>query len=37
VRPEYAGDYELVGALPWNEEQAAIDHERAFANLAPLQ
>jgi hypothetical protein len=37
VRPEYADDYVLAGALPWTEDQAAIDHERAFANLAPLQ
>ncbi len=37
VRPEYAGDYELVGRRPWTDEQAAEDHERAFANLAPAR
>ena len=37
VRPEHSGDYALAGSLPWTDEQAAIDHERAFANLAPLQ
>jgi 4-hydroxysphinganine ceramide fatty acyl 2-hydroxylase len=37
VRPEYADDYALAGTRPWTEAQAAIDHDRAFANLAPLQ
>lgn len=36
VRPEYAADYELVGRRPWSEDQAAEDHHRAFANLAPV-
>ncbi len=36
VRPEHATDYELVGARPWTDEQAALDHERAFANQAPV-
>jgi hypothetical protein len=35
VKPEYAGDYEVVGHRPLTPEQAAQDHERAFANLAP--
>lgn len=35
VRPEYATDYELVGRRSWSEAQAAEDHQRAFANLAP--
>jgi sterol desaturase/sphingolipid hydroxylase (fatty acid hydroxylase superfamily) len=37
VRPEYAGDYALAGSIPWTDAQAAVDHDRAFANLAPLQ
>jgi sterol desaturase/sphingolipid hydroxylase (fatty acid hydroxylase superfamily) len=37
VRPEYADDYALAGTRPWTEAQAAVDHDRAFANLAPLQ
>ncbi len=36
VKPEYADDYVLVGQRPWTDDQAAIDHHRAFANLAPL-
>ncbi|MGH9083927.1 MAG: sterol desaturase family protein [Acidimicrobiales bacterium] len=36
VRPELRGDYELVGRLVTDEEQAAIDRRRAFANQAPL-
>jgi sterol desaturase/sphingolipid hydroxylase (fatty acid hydroxylase superfamily) len=36
VRPEYAADYELAGSRPWNDQQAALDHDRAFANLAPV-
>jgi sterol desaturase/sphingolipid hydroxylase (fatty acid hydroxylase superfamily) len=36
VRPEYADDYELVGRRPWTDEQATEDHQRAFANLAPV-
>jgi sterol desaturase/sphingolipid hydroxylase (fatty acid hydroxylase superfamily) len=36
VRPEYADDYVLVGRRPWTDEQAAEDHQRAFANLAPV-
>lgn len=35
VRPEYAPDWVLAGSQPWDEAQAVIDHERAFANLAP--
>jgi len=35
VRPEYAADYVLLGRRPATEAQAADDHERAFANLAP--
>jgi sterol desaturase/sphingolipid hydroxylase (fatty acid hydroxylase superfamily) len=35
VRPEYADDYVLVGRRPASPAQAADDHERAFANLAP--
>ena len=37
VRPEYAGDYALAGTIPWTDAQAAVDHDRAFSNLAPLQ
>jgi sterol desaturase/sphingolipid hydroxylase (fatty acid hydroxylase superfamily) len=37
VRDEYADDYALAGSLPWTDAQVAVDHERAFANLAPLQ
>ena len=36
VRPEYAADYELAGSRPWNDQQAELDHDRAFANLAPV-
>ena len=36
VREAYAGDYRLVGTRPWNDEQAAEDHQRAFANRAPV-
>ncbi len=36
VRPEYADDYVLVGRRPWTDAQAADDHQRAFANLAPI-
>ena len=35
VRPEYAGDYALVGSLEWTADQAAVDRRRAFANQAP--
>ncbi len=35
VKPEYADDYVLVGTRPWTAAQAAADHQRAFANLAP--
>ena len=37
VLADYADDYALAGSLPWSDAQAAVDHERAFANLAPLQ
>jgi sterol desaturase/sphingolipid hydroxylase (fatty acid hydroxylase superfamily) len=37
VRPEYVDDYELVGWRPADHRQAAEDHERAFANLAPAR
>ena len=37
VRPEYADDYALAGSLRWTDAQAKVDHDRAFANLAPLQ
>ena len=37
VRAEYAGDYALAGSIPWTDAQAAADHDRAFANLAPMQ
>jgi 4-hydroxysphinganine ceramide fatty acyl 2-hydroxylase len=36
VRPEYAQDWALAGSRCWDETQAAIDHGRAFANLAPI-
>ena len=36
VRPEYAADYALAGSRPWTDEQAAVDHDRAFANQAPV-
>lgn len=35
LRPEFAGDYELVGRTRTDERQAAIDRARAFASLAP--
>lgn len=35
VRPEYAADFELAGSRAATSEQAALDHDRAFANLAP--
>ena len=35
VRDEYADDYALAGSLPWTDAQAALDHDRAFANQAP--
>lgn len=35
VRPEYEGDYVLVGRLPLTPEQAERDHVDAFANRAP--
>lgn len=35
VRPEYAADYALAGTLPTTDAQAALDHEHAFANVAP--
>lgn len=37
VRPEYADDFRLVGSLETTAEQAAVDRQRAFANLAPLR
>lgn len=37
VRPEYATDFVLVGTLTSTDEQATIDHDRAFANLAPVE
>ncbi|MBA2283215.1 MAG: sterol desaturase family protein [Acidimicrobiia bacterium] len=36
VRPEHAGDYEVVGRAPASDAQAAIDRARAFANQAPV-
>jgi hypothetical protein len=36
VRPEYAGDYRLVGTRPWSAEQGVEDRRRAFANQAPI-
>lgn len=40
VRPEYAADYELVGAPTGSEQaadrQAQLDRSRAFANLTPV-
>jgi sterol desaturase/sphingolipid hydroxylase (fatty acid hydroxylase superfamily) len=36
VRAEYVGDYRLVGTRPWNDDQAAEDHRRAFTNQAPV-
>ncbi|MFP5255790.1 MAG: sterol desaturase family protein [Acidimicrobiia bacterium] len=35
VKPEYAGDFELVGSRDLDAAQAAEDRQRAFANLAP--
>lgn len=35
VRPEYAGTYELRGALALDEQQRRRDAELAFANQAP--
>jgi hypothetical protein len=38
VKAEYAGDYELVGrrlAPGQDVDQDRLDHDRAFANLAP--
>lgn len=35
LRPEYAGDYVLVGSVGIDERQAAIDRARAFASVAP--
>ena len=35
VKPEYADDYEVVGAPGLDERQAGIDRARAFANLVP--
>lgn len=37
VRPEYAADYAVTGSLPSTDAQLAVDHDRAFANLAPEQ
>lgn len=37
VRPEYAADYVLVGNRPLDADQATVDHDRAFANLAPVE
>lgn len=36
VRPEFAGDYELVGSVGDDERLAKIDRARAFASLAPV-
>lgn len=36
LRPEYAGDYELVGTTDRDERTAALDRARAFASTAPL-
>lgn len=36
VRPEYAGDYELVGTASTDERQEQLDRARAFANLTPI-
>jgi sterol desaturase/sphingolipid hydroxylase (fatty acid hydroxylase superfamily) len=35
LRPEYEGDYVLVGSVSSDERQAGIDRARAFASLAP--
>lgn len=35
LRPEFASDYELVGAARNDGRQAAIDRARAFASIAP--
>ena len=35
VRPEHAGDYEVVGRRPAGPEQAAADLADAYANRAP--
>lgn len=35
VRPEYAADYQLVGARKLDDAQATADLANAFANLAP--
>jgi sterol desaturase/sphingolipid hydroxylase (fatty acid hydroxylase superfamily) len=37
VRPEYEHDFALVGSGAYDVEQARIDRERAFANLAPVE
>lgn len=35
LRPEFRGDYVLVGSRDGDERQAGIDRARAFASLAP--
>jgi hypothetical protein len=35
LRPEFTGDYELVGRNDLDERQAGIDRARAFASIAP--
>ena len=35
VRPEFAEDYELVGAVGIDDRQREIDRVRAFASQAP--
>ena len=37
VKPEYADDYELVGASSSDERLAALDRARAFASVAPTE
>ncbi len=36
VRAEYAADYEIRGTLALDEDQRAVDRERAFENLVPI-
>lgn len=35
VRPEHAGDYNVVGRRPLDDAQRVEDRDRAFANLVP--
>jgi len=35
LRPEFAGDYELVGSYDVSERQAGIDRAKAFASQTP--